>query len=97
MNLKTVSPASHEIDSTVVQVPVEPIIVDEAFSSTRVRSEASLARLAAQVEAPRYDPVAISAQYQNAPLKGLGANLKYYITVVLLCLRVVVGSHLGSK
>jgi predicted unusual protein kinase regulating ubiquinone biosynthesis (AarF/ABC1/UbiB family) len=75
MNLKTVSPASHEIDSTVVQVPVEPIIVDEAFSSTRVRSEASLARLAAQVEAPRYDPVAISAQYQNAPLKVLGRIL----------------------
>ena len=75
MNLKTVSPASLEIDSTVVQVPVEPIIVNEVLSSTPVGSEASLARLAAKTEAPRYDPVAISAQYQNAPLQVLGRIL----------------------
>lgn len=75
MNLKTVSPASLEIDSTVVQIPVEPIIVNEVLSSTPVGSEASLARLAAKTEAPRYDPVAISAQYQNAPLQVLGRIL----------------------
>ncbi len=75
MNLKTVSPASLEIDSTVVQVPIEPIIVNEVLSSTPVGSEASLARLAAKTEAPRYDPVAISAQYQNAPLQVLGRIL----------------------
>jgi hypothetical protein len=47
MNLKTVSSASHEIDSkavvekqVVVQVPTEPIKVDYELSPTPVPSEA---------------------------------------------------------
>ncbi|HEY9820986.1 MAG TPA: AarF/ABC1/UbiB kinase family protein [Candidatus Sericytochromatia bacterium] len=83
MNLKTVSPASNEIDSNtvvkkplMVQVPTEPIKVDYELSPTPVPPEAFLNKPAVvSTEALRYDPVAIAAQYRKAPLEVLGRIL----------------------
>lgn len=82
MNLKTVSLASPETDSQVmvekpvVQVPAEPMAVEYELSPTSVEQPALLEKsLVLNTEALRYDPVAIAAQYNKAPLQVLGRFL----------------------
>lgn len=79
MNLKTVSPAPSEQDSPpvveqpVVPVPTESVTVEYELSPTRVASEALAERsVVLATEALRYDPVAIQAQYDKAPLQVFG-------------------------
>lgn len=74
MTIKTVSPLSPAIDSTVVLVDAKPVTVEQ--EATSVLSEAATARLALlAIESRRYDPEAISAQYKNAPLQVFGRIL----------------------
>jgi len=83
MNLKTVSSASHEIDSkavvekqVVVQIPAEPITVEYELSPTAVPESALVDKPPViDTEALRYDPVAITAKYRKAPLQVLGRIL----------------------
>jgi predicted unusual protein kinase regulating ubiquinone biosynthesis (AarF/ABC1/UbiB family) len=82
MNIKTVSPASSEIDSdavaqkTVIQVQTEPITVEYQLSPTEV-AESSIVEqpYIGDTEVLRYDPVAITAKYRKAPLQVLGRIL----------------------
>ncbi|HBB34744.1 MAG TPA: hypothetical protein DDZ80_30320 [Cyanobacteria bacterium UBA8803] len=72
MNVKTVYPASEEInvnaveETSVVQVSAEPIGMEYEYSE-RLVPESGL-----QTEALRYDAEAIAAQYSKAPLQVLG-------------------------
>ncbi len=82
MNLKTVSPASHEIDlkavevKQVVQVPKDSIAVEYELKPTPVAPEALLEEPPVlQTDVLRYDPVAINNQYRKAPLQVLGRIL----------------------
>ena len=83
MNLKTVSPASPEIDSKavvekqlLVQVPVEPIRVEYDLSPTPVAESALLDKPDVRhTQALHYDPVAINTRYRKAPLQVLGRIL----------------------
>lgn len=81
MNLKTVSPASTEIDSKAVvekplevQVSVEPITVEYELSPTSISDISKPTAL--DTEALRYDPVAIATQYSQEPLQVLRRILK---------------------
>lgn len=88
MNLKTVSPAFPEIDSTVVQVAAEPVTVEYDLNSTPVLSEAATARLALlATEARRYDPELIKAQYRNSFWQVFGRIL----SITLPCLSFAFG------
>lgn len=93
MNLKPVSPASSEIDSNpiaqkqVVPVQVEPVTVEYEVNPAPVPSDA----LANQppvvaIEALRYDPVAITAQYRKAPLQVLGRILSIAVPSISFAL-----------
>jgi predicted unusual protein kinase regulating ubiquinone biosynthesis (AarF/ABC1/UbiB family) len=93
MNLKPVSPASSEIDSNpvaqkqVVPVQVEPVTVEYEVNPTPIPSDA----LANQspvvaIEALRYDPVAITAQYRKAPLQVLGRILSITVPSISFAL-----------
>jgi predicted unusual protein kinase regulating ubiquinone biosynthesis (AarF/ABC1/UbiB family) len=82
MNLKTVSSAPSEQDSPpiveqpVVPVPTESVTVEYELSPTPVASEALAERsVVLTTEALRYDPVAIQAQYDKAPLQVFGRLL----------------------
>jgi len=79
MNLKTVSPADHELESIalvpqpVVQEPAEPIGVEYELSPTGSPTEDIQQKPPIfETEALRYDAIAITAQYRNAHLKVLG-------------------------
>lgn len=79
MNLKTVSPAYSETDlkpvveNQAVPVSVETVAVEYEVSPTpeAVEAPAEDSSVVA-IEALRYDPVAIAAQYDRAPLQVLG-------------------------
>lgn len=91
MNLKTVSPASTEIDSKAVvakpplevQVSAEPITVEYELSRTPMPESIAL-----ETEALRYDPVAIAAQYSREPLQVLGRILKIILPSISLALGI---------
>ena len=76
MNLKKVSPVSHEInpeafvEESIGQSPTEPIEIEYELSAKEVLSEelVTTPSLISQ-ETLRYDPVAIEAKYSKAPLK----------------------------
>jgi predicted unusual protein kinase regulating ubiquinone biosynthesis (AarF/ABC1/UbiB family) len=93
MNLKTVSPASSELDSNalagkqVVQVPAESITVEYEVTSTPATEPSELENLSvSDTEALRYDPVAISAKYRKAPLQVFGRILSIVIPSVSFAL-----------
>lgn len=93
MNLKPVSPASSEIDSNpvaqkqVVPVQVEPVSVEYEVNPTLVPSGALVnQRPVVAIEALRYDPVAITAQYRKAPLQVLGRILSIAVPSISFAL-----------
>ncbi|HEY9672252.1 MAG TPA: AarF/ABC1/UbiB kinase family protein [Waterburya sp.] len=78
MNLKTVSPAYSEtelkpvVENQAVPVSVETVAVEYEVSPTPEAVEAVAEDLPiVAIEALRYDPVAIAAQYDRAPLQVL--------------------------
>ncbi|MCA1994388.1 MAG: AarF/ABC1/UbiB kinase family protein, partial [Coleofasciculus sp. S288] len=93
MNLKTVSPASHQLDPTAVtekaavQVPAEAIAVEHELSQTSVVEAEFLEQPSVlQPEALRYDPVAITAQYSKMPLQVLGRMFNIVVPFIMLAL-----------
>jgi predicted unusual protein kinase regulating ubiquinone biosynthesis (AarF/ABC1/UbiB family) len=78
MNLKTVSPASHEIDSNaatqkpIVQVPAKPIAA-ESEPNPAPESQPQIAQQPpaspSADEVLRYDPIAITEQYRRTPFR----------------------------
>ncbi len=86
MNLKTISPASSELDSTalagkqLVQVPAESITVEYEVKP-KPATEPSLLEnpSVTETEPLRYDPVAITAKYRKAPLQVFGRILSIAI------------------